>query len=276
MGNTSSHDNNSFNDIQEKVNNMYRQIMGSKKNNMMEEKRDYEMDNIYDIDVLFDPYRGIEFPYLKKQPSLNSESISSDVPKYVEFIVCESSNRMDDFRKEQIERRAIHKRQPDHVCKANCPCMNNINSIVSQTSEDFPPHPQGLRQQPPAVLMSDSENPKKFMFGGKNSSSSSSNTLSSTTSSESSSSSSVGDIDIGDDDDDEEDEDGFMMEKSDINTSDIYKMQKRIFRSETETDDSNNYNRRDKLFNSEDRNILDLNSTSDDYMKKPSKNKKYY
>lgn len=275
MGNTSSHDNNSFNDIQEKVNNMYRQIMGSKKEYPKEEKKDYEMDNIYDIDVLFDPYRGIEFPYLKKQPSLNSESISSDVPKYVEFVVCKSSNRLDDFRKEQIERRVVHRRQPDHDCKANCPCMNNINLIVSQTSDDFPPPPPPHpRDKPPAVLISsDSDHPKKFMFGGKKSDSSS-DTLSSTTT-ESSSSSSVGDIDIGDDDD-EEDEDGFMMEKSDINTSDIYKMQKRIFRSETETDDSNTYNRREKLFNSEDRNILDLNSTSDDYMKNASKNKKYY
>ena len=133
-------------------------------------------------------------------------------------------------------------------------------------------------------------------------------------------------IDDDDDDDDEileglDDEDieaeGFIMEQSDINSSDLYRIQRRIFASETDDEDLDDFdysrknmrknsrnainddddtssttervrqainqmNMRDTLFgsddfDSEDKDIMNMNSSTDKYMKKPTRrNGKYY
>lgn len=107
------------------------------------------------------------------------------------------------------------------------------------------------------------------------------------------------DEDINEDEDeilegiDDEDitEDGFILEQSDISSSDLYRMQSRIFRSNTDTNRSqddndettekvrramNNASRRG-IFDSEERDILNIKSSSDDYMRRPArKNNKYY
>ena len=95
--------------------------------------------------------------------------------------------------------------------------------------------------------------------------------------------------------DDEVSEEGIIIDSDDINTSDIEKMQARLFRSET-SDDANmdaddftdNYTdvvrealndvkRKNNIYDSEERQIVDMNSDSADYMKRPvNKNMKYY
>lgn len=93
---------------------------------------------------------------------------------------------------------------------------------------------------------------------------------------------------------DEEDpeENGFIIEQSDISSSDLYRMQSRIFGSETQSMSStdhksettenvrqamNKMNSRKTLFDTEDRNILELNSSTDEFMKRPTnKNFKYH
>lgn len=100
-----------------------------------------------------------------------------------------------------------------------------------------------------------------------------------------------------DDEDDEDDEElegldtegGFVLSNSDITTSDLYNLQMRIFRSETETDDDtdsettenvrralNNINSRKNIFDTEDRKILNMNSTEKWTGKTTKKNNKYH
>lgn len=140
------------------------------------------------------------------------------------------------------------------------------------------------------------------------------------------------DIDIDDEvleglDDEDITEDGYILEQSDITSSDLYRMQSRIFGSETDTSEYNvtnnnarkngRYNRnntnnmaenntrkntrnnqnnidnddnttervrrainkmnsRNTIFDTEDRDILDMNSSTDKYMKRPTnRNTKY-
>lgn len=113
----------------------------------------------------------------------------------------------------------------------------------------------------------------------------------------------IEDDDLIDEDDEDEDleeiedeeitdnEDGF--EQSDISSSDLYKMQKRIFQSETtdnfddlsqSTEDTtervreamNRMQSRNNIFDSEDREILDIETSTEKYLKKPiKKNNKY-
>jgi hypothetical protein len=87
-------------------------------------------------------------------------------------------------------------------------------------------------------------------------------------------------------------EDGIMLEQSTINSSDLYKMQSRIFGSNTSSNDllsesdfteqvrkaMVNVNRNKQMFSSEDQAILNMNSVSSEKLikKKPKHNKKYH
>jgi hypothetical protein len=99
-------------------------------------------------------------------------------------------------------------------------------------------------------------------------------------------------------DDEDVTENGYILENSEIDTDDLYEMNTRIFSSETDSD--NQYNdddddddditenvraalnsrknniRNKNMFNSEDNKILQMNSETDQYMKRPvTKNIKY-
>jgi len=95
-------------------------------------------------------------------------------------------------------------------------------------------------------------------------------------------------------------EDGFLLGQSDINTSDLYRIQNRIFQSETETDDEETTDqvrqamkqindrqssrKRNPIYDTEDRQILGMNSRdvdfeisdSEKYLRRPvNRNAKY-
>ena len=95
---------------------------------------------------------------------------------------------------------------------------------------------------------------------------------------------------------DEVSEDGIILDDDEIHTSDIKKMQSRLFHSDTsdDMDDMNDNDiytdgytdmvkkamkdvkRKSNIYDSEEKNILDVNSDSDEYMKRPiNKNMKY-
>lgn len=142
------------------------------------------------------------------------------------------------------------------------------------------------------LTVSSNDNPKKKKSDSSDSSDSSTEELE--------------DLDV---DGEETTEEGFIMEQSDITSSDLYRMQSRIFGSETSTDAatrrvsytnkwSNSFtdsesddknttervrkamsriNNRNNLFDSEDHDILDMNSSTSQYMKRPvKKNSKYH
>lgn len=90
-------------------------------------------------------------------------------------------------------------------------------------------------------------------------------------------------------DDEEITEDGFILEESDISSSDLYRMQSRIFHSNTEIEKDDDdettekvrramaqVNRR-SMFDSEEKEILNLQTSSENYMSRPARrNNKYY
>lgn len=81
--------------------------------------------------------------------------------------------------------------------------------------------------------------------------------------------------------------DGIVLESDDINTSDIMKMQSRLFNSDTDTADDtytdivrdamHDVKRKHNIYDSEEKEIVDMKSESMEYMKRPiNKNMKYY
>jgi len=86
-------------------------------------------------------------------------------------------------------------------------------------------------------------------------------------------------------------EDGIIIEQSDIDSDDLYNMRRMIFSSETETADFNDddksleeeirramdhVDQRKKIYDTEDRSILDTYSSTEKYMSRPHKrNHKY-
>lgn len=187
----------------------------------------------------------------------------SENPRYVEIEVANGK-----------EKYAIHNGDPCHQCCANCHCIPQ-----SETNEK-----------------------EQCMMGGGDSDSSSSNDDNNDDYSDTSSDVFTEDmIDIADEseEDDEvmdlnpfdEDTDSVggnaLLEQSDITSSDLYRMQRRIFESETETDyDTENVEdaiRRlegRQPYDSEDRIIMGMEYTEDgnteDYMHRPiHKNNKY-
>lgn len=313
MGNNNSSQgnksNNPMDDIHEKVNDMYNRIMGknyetstSKTNNYSKQRiksllNDDDNDQYfvqsfsYDVDVFTDPNKGINLPYLRRSNLMDSD-LSSDGPKYIELIVCQGPGDINDLRRQQVERYAVHKEEPDHDCRANCPCIRPQvpHDTFSPTSEEPKANTQVPNQPAPTGQVGGQKNDDDTL------SPTSDDDTTTTTSEtkekkkknkkkdEDENDEDIDDIEI--DDEDEDTEDGFMIEQSDINTSDLYKMQKRIFRSDTDTEDNytdkvrdamNTYNQRRKLFDSEDQDILGMNSTTDDYIKRPTnRNYKYH
>ncbi|BCS83259.1 hypothetical protein QLL95_gp0864 [Cotonvirus japonicus] len=76
------------------------------------------------IDYFEDKYSGNKLPYISNQTIFGTENniISSENPKYVEFIVCEKNGT-----NKNNEIYAIHKNgQPYHHCGANCDCLREI------------------------------------------------------------------------------------------------------------------------------------------------------
>ena len=313
--------------------------------------------NIYiekHTDIYIDPERGIALPYESpKYGTQASEYSSQDLttsgynpttsenPKYIEFIVCKGD--LHDFRREKY---AVNKDQPDHECRANCECIEQIIKIekinnklimsplsVSPTSSEPGRSPkicgahgresmQGganvnmTSESPEEITDSDEINDEAFSetsdisttdttpinkpnpqkknkkkFSGSNDNINADDLeLEDVVDDDA-----IIDDETDDDDDDlegieDEDitEDGLIIDQSDISSSDLYRMNSRIFGSETDTENDEEFtemvaqamdkaNQRKTLFDSEDKDILNMNSSSEKYtQKRTQKNNKYH
>ena len=299
-------------------------------------------------EIFIDPIKGTAYPY-ESPRNIGSETsdrrittISSENPKYIELIICQSD--MNELVKEKF---AVNRDIPDHECKGNCECIGKLIKInrsngkttlhpltLSPTSsepgkkisskETCPPMKGGADK----VLTTDSsddedEGEKNDMFSetselvvepNKNKNKNKKNQNKKNNNGDNDdlgiddvdnddAENIISDDDIEDEpDDDDEDlegiededitEDGLLFDQSDITSSDLYRIQSRVFGSETDTEDNlesdigftekveaamNQANRRKKMFDSEDRDILNMNSPTDRYLRKPfRKNNKYH
>lgn len=250
---------------------------------------------------------GMVLPYESVYGSdTNSEQnpkllISEDI-KYIEFVQCDGNYNY------RNERYAVNKKPPNHKCVANCNCIAEIYKIDNENE---------LQKIFMEVPCENSPN----MKGGANSATSSDNLSDlnrkySTTSdindedifeNKTNKNGKKGKINLPIDDLDEDDEEleglelddeditetGIAVSPDNINSSDIHKMQSRMFQSETDSDiiyddsDDGEYTEkvrkaisrmenRNNIFDSEDQKILDMNSTTDKYMSRPiNHNEKY-
>jgi hypothetical protein len=230
------------------------------------------------IEVFVDPHKGLSMPYESDIPSYE-KNIVSDNPKYIELVICK--NNMKDIK----ERFNV-----EHPCKGgDCGCTTKIYDVNDPFFKRKPVQMGGADDDDDddddELALSDSDEddngediPKKKKKQNKE----------------------KGEDDDDDDDDDEDldiddediTEDGLILENSDITSSDLYKMQRNYFRSNTISDYSEDgftdavekamdkgkskpkYN--DKLFDTEDRNILDLSSSSGLNKRPKKRNSKYY
>lgn len=245
-------------------------------------------------------------------------TISSDDPhQYVEFVVCQGD--LNDVNKKY----PINLTKPGHHCNSDCGCIMQVLDLHGDKIDIYndPKDDQTYSATSPdlrhILANTKSRLPSKLMFGGKKTNDEDS-IFSDTSEDEKrkkkdKSKKEEDEDDIFDEPDEEDEdlegleeeditEDGFLIEQSDLNSSDLYRMQRRIFVSETETptkrsnqkylvepsqltsDETtenvrnaiNRLNVRNSMFNSEDRKILDLNSDTDKYYNKPAKrNTKY-
>ena len=106
-------------------------------------------DNIYDrgqqiyqrmrnpephVDILVDKARGINLSYVRDKPY--NPIISSENPRYIEFVVCKGNME------EDLERFAVHSDKPNHNCRGNCPCIVETVKVegsrgIGPPSSDF-------------------------------------------------------------------------------------------------------------------------------------------
>ena len=297
------------------------------------------------VEVYTDPVRGLTLPYIADRnaypvpyqtESLFDPTMSSENPRYVEIVVCRGDLE------EKGERFAVNKQQPDHECKGNCYCIEEIYQITKMnkptvlsatSSERTGPQKKAASKTPakckPMVggsylmkggqddMMNTDTSPEEITESEEENDLAFSPTsdMSDTTTSPakpkeqqkkkkpaemfdtSDNDEEQLDEDVDDDDEDleldeeEVTEDGYILQLSDITSSDLYKMQRRIFESETEDegglDDDDEttdrvreamrkMNARGNMFDSEDRAILNLTSSTEKYMNKPTRrNDKY-
>lgn len=256
------------------------------------------------IDTTLKKYK---LPYTSETNYDKQISLSSDDPhQYIEFIVCQGDlNKVN-------KKYPINLTKPGHHCNSECGCVMQLLEVYGDKIELYDEQ-QSLSVTSPEfrnIFFKQDQSPKKLMFGGRKENDDDS--IFSATSEENNSEVSKkkekskkeeneSEDDIFDEPDEENEdlegleeeditEDGFLIEQSDLNSSDLYRMQRRIFVSETETPSQltsdettekvrnaiNKLNVRNSMFNSEDRKILDLNSDTDKYYSRPAKrNTKY-
>lgn len=96
-----------------------------------------DIGNESQLDVFSDPAKGIHLPYYSNQ-TIGSDYrkdylLSSENPKYIEFIYCETPvNGANE--KEINEKYRVHQFEPDHDCKENCHCIRQFIEISANTS----------------------------------------------------------------------------------------------------------------------------------------------
>lgn len=248
------------------------------------------------------PYEGStsSLPIFLTDSSQTTDLASPEKLRYVEIVLCE-----DDGSK-MTEKYAVNERTPDHDCGANCHCIQRTVEIQGKYAREIPSPQRGgllyLSSPSSSMNTSDSDNI--------------SDVSSSTSTFESESTDKItGNLHGGaknndnkkkpkknkDDDEEEsdeaddeldidEEEGGVMLENSSISTSDLYRMQSRIFGSETPENSEmseggyteeveralEKINKKKQTFDSEERNILDMSSDSKKLLtKKPKTNSKY-
>ena len=125
-----------------KFNNQTKANMYKKANQMYNDIWDSEDQSKYE--VYKDNARGINMPYYSSDGKQDM-MVSSEYPKYVEFVVCaEDINNLRDVK----EKYAVNKSTPDHNCVGNCYCIEETieflgnkrrvlsnNNIISPTSD---------------------------------------------------------------------------------------------------------------------------------------------
>lgn len=270
-------------------------------------------------DVVYDPV-GTAYPY-DSPHRFGSDSNISEGIAYVEFICQDSSNL-------NKERYAVNHITPDHDCQCNCECVRKTADVTSDNDTALvyqlsPTSSEPTKKKNSATCQLkgganddtddifsetsdiDSDKNKKTKKIKKEKSDDSEeeedddDVLEFVDDDEEENNNNNNNNNNDDDDDDDEEleniedettENGLFLEQSDITSSDLYRMQSRLFDSETETENINSdidftekvrdamdrISKRKALFNSEDREILDMKSSTDRYSKKTyKKNSKY-
>src|SRR5437016_1617371 len=86
------------------------------------------------MDIFSDPSRGIQLPYLANRNAFGSETkpelewLSSENPKYIEFIYCKGS--IDGLTNDKTEKYRVNQNVPDHACGKNCHCIRQFIEIT--------------------------------------------------------------------------------------------------------------------------------------------------
>ncbi|MEM0354053.1 MAG: hypothetical protein QXW79_00590 [Thermoplasmata archaeon] len=260
-----------------------------------------------------DPIKKISLPYeigrdvfsIESSKSMPIEVLSSEGPKYVEFIVCSSD--IHDLRREKY---AIHKNTPTHECKANCGCIKKLAKIHqthgTESLEFSPTSSINVYQLGGANDSSNSSEEPKKKTDSKNSpieekkkkkheTEEEEEELEKELDKELNEEENVPEIEISEeelkdieDEDEEPVTESASFEQSEITTSDLYRIQSRVFKSETESlkEDEDfseqvaqaikRTEQQKKIFNTEDKTILGMESSSSQFMRKPvRKNVKY-
>ena len=103
------------------------------------------------VEVYADPSRGISMPYISDRNTYNSDNINdmlttSENPRYIEFIVCKGN--LSDLN----EKYAIHKSTPNHDCRGDCNCINQMIEVVGNKSRIYRQPQSHIHEQSSPVL----------------------------------------------------------------------------------------------------------------------------
>lgn len=277
------------------------------------------------IDIFVDPEKGLRMPYESSEfrPQLSDELVISDDPKYIEFIICKGD--LSEFSEKYAVHhktpthdcgancRCIQKMvkvmpssQHKRVSRSFDVSPTSSNPVPRtimtggadvETSDDIPSPPEKeddlFSESSEKMSTTDTSSPGKGKQKKKKSKEEEEEEVK--LGEEEEDEPLVDEPDEPDEDlagiDNEEEgveEDGFLLSQSDITSSELYRMQSRIFGSET-TDHfaSENFteevrkamdkaDRRKNLYNSSEREVMMLSSPSKKVMNKPIKrNMKY-
>ncbi|XWV26110.1 hypothetical protein QJ857_gp0970 [Tupanvirus soda lake] len=136
------------NDDPELLNQLYAKDAESESNKLQENiynKADKLYNDIWDnnrdvyikrIEIFADPSRGIApMPYISDKNAYSEGAdigLSSEGPKYIEFIVCKGN--LDELIN---EKHAVHKSHPGHDCGANCECIEQMIEVLGKQSRVY-------------------------------------------------------------------------------------------------------------------------------------------
>jgi len=261
------------------------------------------MENIYTekhIQIFVDKNKGIEMPYETMMPSEQKDYTSSEAPKYVEFIICKDDENL-------REKFAVHKKTPDHPCGKNCKCIEKFVTIRSSKQAGGAKNKDEDEEQEDVFTESDEITEYSPTSDDISTTTTTTESAKKKEKEKKKKEKKEEDDDTDETDEDTEDlegideeaitEDGLILDGSDIHSSDLYRMQSRVFASETDdfaeeglsteseyTDKvdkavnmlKKRQKQQSKLFDTEEKEILNLTSSTDEFMKRPSKkNPKY-